>query len=112
VGRPDLNRLISVVLWGGLLLSVATILAGLLSQGVQLGAWPRTPVSPGLLLGQVLQLTPDGLLSLGVFFMILTPIARVLLSIFVFLDETDWLYVFITFIVFVNLMVGVVIGLL
>lgn len=37
-----------------------------------------------------------GLIQLGLLVLIATPIARVILSVFVFLYERDWVYVFIT----------------
>lgn len=43
--------------------------------------------------------------------MVLTPMARVVLSIVAYLDERDRVYVLITVVVFANLLVGMVLGL-
>ena len=44
---------------------------------------------------------------MGIIILIATPITRVLLSIFGFLFERNWLYVAITIIVFLDLMVAI-----
>lgn len=51
----------------------------------------------------------DGIsfILLGLVVLIATPIARVLLSVFVFLFEENWLYLAITLVVFINLMVAI-----
>lgn len=46
---------------------------------------------------------------LGLMVLIATPVVRVLLSIFAFLHERNWLYAAITLIVFIDLMVAVLI---
>ena len=70
------------------------------------------PTPLPILLVEAAQLTPAGLLSLGALVMILTPIARVLLSVLIFAEEGDRMYVLVTGIVFFNLMLGVALGLL
>lgn len=44
-------------------------------------------------------LRPASVLQLGLILLILTPIARVLFSVFVFLKQRDWMYTFFTLIV-------------
>ena len=100
------------MLWGGILLSIAIILLGLGAKALSPAAVPQAPTPIPDLPGLVAAWTPAGLLSLGVLAMILTPIARVLLTIPVFASERDRTYVLVTGIVFLNLMVGVALGLL
>lgn len=106
-----MNRLIYYVLWGGVLLSITVILVGLALKLLTPGEFPQVPTPLSLLPAQVAQLTPGGLLSLGVLLMVLTPFARVMLSIFVFFEEWDLPYVGVTVLVFVNLMLGVLLSL-
>ncbi len=87
-----MNRLIFYVLRGGVLVAAALIVAGLALAAV----------------GGALS---DAALRLGILLLILTPVARVFLSIFYFAKEKDRAYVAITAAVFLILMVGVAIGL-
>jgi uncharacterized membrane protein len=108
----DLNRLIYRVLWSGVVLSVAVIVLGLAAKALSPAGFPRIPAPLPVVLEEAAQLTPSGLLSLGVLLMILTPIARVFLTTLVFAEERDRTYVLVTGIVFFNLMLGVALGLL
>jgi uncharacterized membrane protein len=90
---------------------MAFLAFGLAVKGVTTDPWPRSPVSLHLVPAEVLALTPAAILSLGVIVLILTPVARVLLSMFVFAGERDRLYVLITGIVLLNLAVGMAIAL-
>ncbi len=100
-----------MVLRGGTLVSVVLIFLGLVAKVVSSSSFPTVPTSLLALPPELSRLSPAGLLSLGILALILTPIARVFLSILVFLGERDWVYVLITAVVFANLMVGVVIAL-
>jgi uncharacterized membrane protein len=90
---------------------MAFLAFGLAVKGVTTDPWPRSPVPLHLVPAEVLALTPAAILSLGVIVLILTPVARVLLSMFVFAGERDRLYVLITGIVLLNLAVGMAIAL-
>ncbi len=100
----DLNRLISHVLRGGLLLSVGILLAGLATAALEGGLFPRTVLEPDQILGPLLRLRPEALLSVGVLVLIFTPVVRVALSVAAYLTERDWMYVAVTAIVLVNLL--------
>jgi uncharacterized membrane protein len=102
--------LIYRTLWGGILLSVSLILVGLGLGALNPNALPRTPLKPAALAAALVAFSPAGFLALGVIVMILTPVARVLLSILVYAEERDRLYVLITAIVFANLLFGIVLG--
>lgn len=102
-----MNRVIYYVLWGGVLVSLAVILLGLLAKALSPAGFPRSPTPLTLLPLQLAQISPGGLLSLGVLLMIFTPFARVLLSILIFAEERDRTYLVVTGIVFLNLLVGV-----
>ncbi len=102
--------LIYRVLWGGILLSVVLIFIGLLLGSLSPGQLPQTPLKPAELATALVSLSPAGFLALGVIAMILTPVARVFLSILVYLEERDRVYVLITVIVLANLLFGIVLG--
>ena len=108
---PDVHRLIYLVLRVGILLSVVMVLIGLAAMAVTAEAFPTRPVPFDALPSELAHVTAAGLLSLGVMLMILTPVARVFLTIVVFADERDWVYVLVTGLVFVNLLVGVALAL-
>jgi uncharacterized membrane protein len=108
--RHDLNLLIYRVLWGGIILSVTLILIGLGLGSLNPAGLPQAPLKL-LDLGTALgQLTPAGFLALGVIVMILTPVARVVLSVLIYVEERDRAYVVITLVVFLNLLFGIVLG--
>jgi len=106
----DINRGISHVLRGGVLVSVGVLLAGLTIAALEGSGFSFEVLEPGQLLGPLLRLQPAALLSLGVLILILTPVARVALSLLSFLRERDRRYVEITTIVLLNLLVGFLLG--
>jgi len=105
-----MNRLIFLILRGGILASIGLLVVGLAVRVLSPGSFPREPVLPNALLGELLRLTPAGLLSLGVLLMVLTPVARVFLSLLVFAEERDRAYTLITGIVFANLLASMLLG--
>lgn len=108
--KRNLNLLIYRVLWGGILLSVVLIFIGLLLGSLSPSEFPRTPLKPAEIGAALVSLSPAGFLALGVIAMILTPVARVVLSILVYVQESDRVYVLITVIVLANLLFGIVLG--
>lgn len=51
-----------------------------------------------------------GLIQLGLLLLIATPIARVVLALFVFMRQRDWTYILVTLIVFTGLVVSLFAG--
>jgi len=100
----DLNRLIAHILRGGVLLSVGILLAGLAIAALEGGTYPATVVEPDRILGPLLRLRPDALLSAGILVLISTPVVRVAMSVGTYLKGRDWVYAGITGIVLVNLL--------
>ncbi|MFD0896754.1 DUF1634 domain-containing protein [Loigolactobacillus binensis] len=58
----------------------------------------------------VIQLKPFAIIMLGLFCLILTPVLRVVVSIYAFAKEHDHLYVIITTVVLIILLFGMVLG--
>ncbi|BCZ95683.1 hypothetical protein TthAK1_23000 (plasmid) [Thermus thermophilus] len=94
--------LLSLVLRGGVLLAALLVLIGgvgellaygdrpaaaLLRRPLDLEAWTPAKLLPRALAGQ-----PEAWIALGLWVLILTPVARVALSALLFARERDWLY--------------------
>lgn len=58
----------------------------------------------------IMQLKSYAIMMLGIFCLILTPVLRVIVSIYSFYKENDWLYVWITLFVLVVLIISFIIG--
>ncbi len=106
----DVNRIIFYLLRSGVLAAIVLVSIGLLlaAAGSPLSS---EALRPDRLPGELGALHPAGFLSLGILVLILTPVARVFLSIFYFAKERDRAYVVITVTVFLILMAGVALGL-
>ena len=66
-----------------------------------------TVIPPAYALSRLPYLDPLSFVILGLMVLIATPVLRVALGIVSFAMERDWLYVFITTVVFVNLMLAI-----
>lgn len=107
------EKIIGRILRVGVILSAVVILIGLillLVTGATGYAGNTFPVQPMAILRGAAALKPYAIMMLGVFLLILTPVLRVVVSIFAFAKEGDHLYVWITVIVLVILAISMVIG--
>jgi uncharacterized membrane protein len=91
-----INVMVHRVLAVGLAISAALMLAGVAAGLAQDRGLPSVVLGVGAALRRGAHLKADGLLSLGLFALILTPFLRVAGSIAVFARERDWRYVGIT----------------
>ena len=107
--------LIALSLRLGVVLSIALILIGiaLLYAYTPSGINFSTFTTRGMNLADILYGLPksDGMsfILLGIVVLIATPVVRVLLSVFHFAQEKDWLYVAITLIVLIDLLIAILI---
>lgn len=126
---------ISLILRGGVLLSATVVLLGIAvflvtgKTGYALDASQAThntaafihyegqtnanlyfPTNPADIVAGTLAFKAFGLIALGLFLLILTPILRVTVSVFTFALEGDWLYVGFTVFVLAILLVGFFLG--
>jgi uncharacterized membrane protein len=112
----QMDRIISVVLRGGVLLSAGLLILGALLYFARVlwGGAPADPLSFPHSLGDVFSGLGHGdplaILTLGLIVLLLTPVARVIISIFAFAREHDWLYVAITTLVLLILLVSFLLG--
>lgn len=112
----QMDRIISVVLRGGVLLSAGLLILGAILYFVRVlwGGAPANPLSYPHTLGDVFyglgHGDPLAILALGLIVLLLTPVARVIISIFAFASERDWLYVGITALVLLILLMSFLLG--
>lgn len=105
-----IERSIGYILRIGVIVSAIIILAGMLLLFF-LPSSGQVPSSLPLIFKGVRQLNGEAFIMLGLFCLILTPVLRVVVSIFAFAKEKDYLYVVITLIVLVILVIGMSFGL-
>ncbi len=114
---PDMSAVIGWILLGGVILSAAFILGGLILLPTRPGGmsaerlltFPQTlsQIGQGLLTWR-----PQSFIALGLLFLIATPVVRVAVSIVAFALEHDRKYVVITSLVLVILLVSIGVGML
>lgn len=107
----DINRLIFHVLRGGIVLAVALIVLAFAFHAAGGGPLPRSSVAPRELAGALVPPTPTGILNVGVLVLLLTPVARVALSLVAFAKERDLRYVGVTAVVLATLAAALALGL-
>ena len=117
----DMDYVIGLTLRYGVIISIALIIIGIALfhvKGEALGCSetlvmsPTSPINttvilPMYALSRLPNLDPLSFIMLGLMVLIATPVLRVALGIASFAMERDWLYVFITTVVFVNLMLAI-----
>jgi uncharacterized membrane protein len=112
----EMDRIISYVLRGGVLLSAGLLILGAILYTISAlrsgsPAFPSTyPHSLSDVFRGLVRGDPLAILALGLIVLLLTPVARVLISIFAFARERDWLYVGITTLVLLILLVSFLLG--
>jgi uncharacterized membrane protein YfcA/uncharacterized membrane protein len=109
----NMEILVSNVLRGGVIVSSAVVVLGLVyqlfSRSFGLSIEPRYPDTLGRLVGTLLHAQPLGVIVLGLALLSTTPILRVAISILGFAAEGDRLYVLITGVVLVILLSSVIV---
>ncbi|MGZ7443184.1 DUF1634 domain-containing protein [Paenibacillus sp. TH7-28] len=104
---------VSKMLRIGVILAAAVIIAGLLLFLVTGNTgYPGDtfPTSFGDIASGLVALKSAAIIQTGLLLLILTPVLRVFVSLFVFLAEKDYLFVLITAIVFVILIISFLLG--
>jgi uncharacterized membrane protein len=114
--KEEMNRIevsIGKILRIGVVFSAIVMIIGLIlffakgNSGYRANVYPT---SMDQILNGIVQFKPYAILMLGLFFLILTPILRVVVSIYAFAKEHDKQYVVITLIVLVILAIAVFVG--
>lgn len=109
----NVELVIGKILRIGVLLSAAVMIIGIglmLITGHSGYAGDYYPTTAKAILAGVTALKPLAIMMAGIFLLILTPVLRVIVSIYSFYKERDWLYVIITTIVLVIIFISFIIG--
>ncbi|MFZ1080652.1 MAG: DUF1634 domain-containing protein [Candidatus Kryptoniota bacterium] len=109
-----INKVVSIILATGIYTTVGFYLIGLTLLFAKGDSIPEISKqyfhSFGSFLSGVLSLNPRSFLYLGTISLILTPVSRVLISIFAFWKEKDKRFVFVTAMVFFVIIASIVVG--
>ncbi len=111
----DVQLIIGKILRLGVIISATVMIIGLVLLIVKgNGGYPHNafPTDFTQIWAGIAELKPYAIMMLGIFLLILTPVLRVVVSIYSFYREGDSLYVWITTIVLVILGIGFVFGIL
>jgi uncharacterized membrane protein len=106
---PSLNKNVRCVLYGGMVISLAMMLIGLIAYAID-PSHPDIALNPIEAINQLLQGNPVGLLSLGIMVLIVTPLARILVALAVFVRGKEWRMVAVSAIVVAIIAVAIVVG--
>jgi uncharacterized membrane protein len=110
----QINHVVAVILTIGMYTTIFFYVVGLVLFFVK-GA-PEDPLSGqyfhsfASFLNNLIHLQPESFLYLGTVTLILTPISRVFISIFAFLRDRDYKFVFITITVFCVILASIIVG--
>lgn len=110
----SINKVVTTVLAAGMYATVGFYLIGLILLFTKGDLVPEISRqyfhSFGSLLSGALSLNPRAFLYTGTITLILTPISRVLISVFAFWKVKDKRFVFVTMVVFVVILASVIVG--
>ncbi len=109
-----INKVVTIILATGIYTTVGFYIIGLTLLFTKGESVPEISKqyfhSFGSFISGVLSLNPRSFLYLGTISLILTPVSRVLISIFAFWKEKDKKFVFVTAIVFFVIIASIVVG--
>lgn len=118
--RPDIsevqfiNKVVSVILAAGMYTTIGFYLIGLILLFTRGDAVPQISGqyfhSFDSFVSSLVSLHPRAFLYLGTVSLILTPVSRVLISVFAFWKEKDSKFVFVTTIVFLVIVASIIVG--
>jgi len=111
-----INKIVGIILADGMYATVGFYLIGLILLFTEGGPIPEISRqyfhSFDSFLSGILSLNPRPFLYLGTISLILTPVSRVLISIFAFWKEKDKKFVYVTMVVFIVIFASVVVGMI
>jgi len=111
--NKHVEAIIGRIMQIGVVLSAVVILAGLLLMFAEgNGGYPNGvhPHTFSAIYAGIVAAKPDAVMMLGLFLLILTPVLRVVVSIYAFAKEHDRFYTFITTVVLIILIIAMWIG--
>lgn len=108
--QRDVNGVVHQMLIIGLGISTSLMVFGLALDLFFHRVPPTVVPNLGDVFSRMLELRPSGFLAAGLLVLIITPVLRVVGSIFAFLYERDYLYVGITMLVLIIVIVSMILG--
>ena len=108
--RRDLNDVVHSVLIVGLAISTVLLVLGVALSLIEHRPMPDSTIPVGEAARRALGLRPSGFLAIGLLVLILTPVLRVIGSLFVFLYVRDWRYVCVTALVLAIMLMSLLSG--
>jgi uncharacterized membrane protein len=111
--RAPLHRAetyISTVLRGGVILSMAVMLLGVVLSWISSDSLPAGPHTLAGVISGVAVGSPSAIIMFGILTLLVTPIIRVVVSVGVFIVERDWRFVAITLLVLMILLASFLLG--
>ena len=106
----EFEAIISKILLVGVIISGLLMLFGFLLVIITHSQYDFSNVTLGWVFSQFFQFTPIGILYMGILILLLTPVARVFISIILYIGIKDWKYVLFTTLVFIFMFLGVILG--
>lgn len=106
----DVDRPVGISLLLGMAASIILLLIGWLLHLLNPGVRIDTVLPVGKAFSESLRWNPAGWLSLGIFVLILTPVARVVIAIVSFAWVRDWKYTAVSAFVLVAMVAGLLLG--
>lgn len=107
--RKDIDHPVAMVLLAGMIASIALMLIGLMLLIAHPGPHVAHVLPVGRAVTEALHLHASGWLSLGLFVLILTPVARVIMAGASFAWIRDWRFVCVSLIVLAAMLAGMVV---
>lgn len=106
----EFESIISKILLIGVILSGSLMIIGFFLTITTDYSLNLSVVTVGWIFSQFFQLTPIGILFMGIFILLLTPVTRVAASILLYISIKDWKYVVFTTLVLIFMLLGVILG--
>lgn len=106
----DIDKPVMLILLIGMVISMLLIVVGIVLFFMHPEPELRTVLPVGQAVNEAMQMHTSGWLSLGLFMLIITPVARVVIAIFSFAWIKDWKYALVSMVVLTAMMAGIVMG--
>ncbi len=105
-----LNAIVHNLLLIGLGISIFMMVLGIILQVNSGDSLPTTLIPPPLIIMDLLSFQPAGFFTLGLLFLIATPILRVVSSMIIFANDHDWRYTLVTMVVLLIIILSLFLG--
>ncbi|MFW9930068.1 MAG: DUF1634 domain-containing protein [Candidatus Thorarchaeota archaeon] len=108
--EQQFEEIISYLLRIGVIFSGFFMLLGMILAGLQGSTVDIENLSLNIIIENILQITPIGLIFIGIIILLLTPVMRVAISIILYIYIKDKKFAVVTSIVLLFMLIGILIG--